>query len=304
MDKLLRPKVLETDPNTVNADKLYKHWKMTFENYIEDNITAVTPGTPGDEVSLRVEQETIARNNRKKHRALINNISADIYELVSECTEYDSAIAVLDSTYIRPTNVVYSRHKLITCKQDSKSIDTFKQDLERVAKSCNFQAVTAEENKNQYIRDAFINGLSSPAIRQRLLENVGDLSLHDAFSQARALEQAQTQSSAYDSTSSVAAISELTPAQVVNETDSDPLAAAGKRNFARHNKDNNNNKNTGKCWFCGNDRHSREDCPAKGDHCKSCQKPGHWARVCNSKSSRTTLPLGAIGRSPPDPTLA
>jgi hypothetical protein len=47
---------------------------------------------------------------------------------------------------------VYNRHKLITCKQDSsQSIDRFKQGLQRLSKTCKFQAVTAEENKQQYV---------------------------------------------------------------------------------------------------------------------------------------------------------
>ena len=127
---------------------------------------------------------------------------------MSGCADYESAIAVLDAAYVRPTSLVYSRHKLLTHKQ-SESIDVFKQDLERFAKSCDFKAVTAEENKNQYIRDAFIAGLSSPQIRQRLLENMGDLSLNDAFTQARALEQAQSHSAAYEN-QTVAAITDNT----------------------------------------------------------------------------------------------
>jgi len=150
-----------------------------------------------DENAEEVEEASA----RKRMYALFNNISAElIFELVSECNEYDSAIQVLDTAYIKPTSVVYNRHKLITCKQDSsQSIDRFKQELQRLAKTCKLQAVSAEENKQQYIRDAFINGISSPHIRQRLLENVGELSLDDAFTQAKALEQAQTQSASYDS---------------------------------------------------------------------------------------------------------
>ena len=212
MDRLLRPKIFETEPSAVNAEKLYRHWKVTFENYLDTNITAVTPGTEGDGTSLAAERTARADNNRKKRHALFNNVSSDIFELIEHSVDYDAAIAVLDATYIRPTSVVYSRHKLITSKQESQSMDSLKQNLERTAKSCNFQAVTAEQNRNQYIRDAFINGLSSSHIRQRLLENIGDLSLEDAFTQARALEQAQSQSNAYEN-NEVAAMPESTQHQ-------------------------------------------------------------------------------------------
>jgi len=172
MDRLLRPKVFQTEASDPNAEKLYRHWKMTFQNYLETFIPAVAANDENAE-------EVAEASARKRMYALFNNISAElIFELVSECNEYDSAIQVLDTAYIKPTSVVYNRHKLITCKQDSsQSIDRFKKKLQRLAKTCKFQAVSAEENKQQYIRDAFINGISSPHIRQRLLENVGELSL-------------------------------------------------------------------------------------------------------------------------------
>ena len=52
MDRLLRPKTLETEPTDPNAEKIFKHWKLTFENYLESTITAVTPGTQVDDASL------------------------------------------------------------------------------------------------------------------------------------------------------------------------------------------------------------------------------------------------------------
>ena len=316
MDRLLRPKIFETEPSTVNAEKLYRHWKVTFENYLEANIAAIPTATPGDAASEAAERTATAAANRKKKQALFNNVSSDIFELIEHSADYDAAIAVLDATYIRPTSVVYCRHKLITSKQESQSIDTFKQHLERTAKSCNFQAVTAEQNKNQYIRDAFINGLSSSHIRQRLLENIGDLSLEDAFAQARALEQAQSQSSAYEN-HEVAALPDSTPQQptLIQENDKDSLGAAGNNrnnslnsgrntnNNYRNNRRNNRSQQQNSCYFCGNQRHpqGRSACPAQGHVCKNCGKLHHWERVSNSSPA---LPVGAVGGPPPDPALA
>lgn len=73
---------------------------------------------------------------------------------------------MLQNAFIKPVSEIYNRHSLITCKQDPhQPIDNFMQNLERIAKTCNFQAVTAIENKNQYVREAFINGLNSSIIR-------------------------------------------------------------------------------------------------------------------------------------------
>ena len=38
-----------------------------------------------------------------------------------------------------------------------------------------------------------------------------------------------------------------------------------------------------KCFFCGNDFHKRNDCPAKEAKCNSCGKMGHFRAVCKSK---------------------
>ena len=144
MDRLLRPKTLETEPTDSNAEKIFKHWKLTFENYLDSTITAVPAGTPGDADSLAAEQTAITANNRKKLHGLINCISPDIFEMIESAT-YDTAIDSLTKLYVRPTSVVYNRHQLITCKQDAgQSIDTFLQNLQRLAKTCDFKDFTAE----------------------------------------------------------------------------------------------------------------------------------------------------------------
>ena len=61
--------------------------------------------------------------------------------------------------------------------------------LGKLAQGCKFEAVDVNQNKEQYMRDAVINGISSTYIRQRLLEN-WELSLADAYQQARALKRA------------------------------------------------------------------------------------------------------------------
>ena len=235
MDRLLRPKTLETQSTAPNAEKLYKHWKTTFENYLQSCIPAVTPGVQGDDASLETARAAREAAELKKLHALQNNISHEIFELIMDSEKYEDAIAILDAAYIRPTSVVYNRHKLITCKQDAgQSIDTFLQELQRISKSCNFLAVTAEQNRNEYVRDAFINGISSSNIRQRLLENMGDLSLDQAHTQARALEQAQTQSASYENS---------TVAALVPDSNDEPLAAADFDENRSNNSSNNSNSN-------------------------------------------------------------
>ena len=66
--------------------------------------------------------------------------------------------------HIKPTNIVYNRHQLITCKQyPMKPVHLYMQELKHIAKTCNFEVVMAEQNK-QYLCDAFINGINSTYI--------------------------------------------------------------------------------------------------------------------------------------------
>ena len=296
MDRLLRPKTFETETTDPNSEKLYKHWKVTFENYVEEFIPAPAPATSGDATSIATHAAAVTSVARKKKLALINNVSANVYELISDSATYEDGMRALDAAYLRPKSVIYNRHKLITSKQDAgQSIDTYLQNLQSLAKDCNFVAVTAEQSKNQYIRDAFINGIASASIRQRLLENSGNLSLEEASTQARALEQAQSQSASYENSGSVAAMAN------VEEDDSDTLAATGYQNKLRNNNGSSNNSNKNnfkisskneKCYFCNQPRHQRSVCPARNDVCNGCGKKGHWAKVCRSPSSV----LGAVGR--------
>ena len=150
MDRLLRPRIFETEPTDSQAEKSFKHWKMTFENFVEEHLPVTPAPDTNDAAAVTAAATAEASRKRKLHSALINNISANIHDLIAECTDYDSAMTVLQGIYVQPTNVVYNRHVLITTKQNpGQSIDNFKHELERLAKTCNFQAVSAEENRKQ-----------------------------------------------------------------------------------------------------------------------------------------------------------
>ena len=60
-------------------------------------------------------------------------------------------------------------------------------------KDCNFKNVTAQQYRDDCIRDDFISGISNGTFRQRLLEKES-LSLQEAYDTAWSLELAQKQS--------------------------------------------------------------------------------------------------------------
>ncbi|GFR79069.1 hypothetical protein ElyMa_000547000 [Elysia marginata] len=157
MDRHLRPAVLTTDPSSPDALKTWRNLKRTFDFFLESLPTTPAPN---------------------KLATLVNFVGPSIYELIAESDSYKTAIKVLDGVYDKPKNEIFAWHLLSCCKKEpGQSLDQYLQKLKNLAKDCNFQAVSAEVHKNEAIRDAFISGLISPQIRQRLLEKKTNLTL-------------------------------------------------------------------------------------------------------------------------------
>ena len=111
-------------------------------------------------------------------------------------------------------------------------------------------AVSAKLHKKEAIRDAFISGILSNKIRQRLLED-HNLSLQNAFDKARSLEIAQKNAETYCVGPSQLVIPSKTIANMKPKlaecsSDEEHIAAIIR-----------------KCKYCWNKRHARKFCPAK-----------------------------------------
>ena len=105
---------------------------------------------------------------------------------------------MLENLYVKTPNEIFARHLLATTRQTpGQSLNDFVQKLQGLGKDCSFRPVTAQVYREKMVRDAFINGIISSSIRQRLLEN-RELTLRDAVRQANTLQLAQQNSLAYD----------------------------------------------------------------------------------------------------------
>ena len=129
------------------------------------------------------------------------------------------------------------------------------------------------------IRDAFINDISSHAIRQCLLEN-SVLALERAFEQARTLDSTKKSSETYaangNSVGLVASTSKATDMPTERTGTETPTSAAVTNNTSQL------------CYFCGRGYHSRSNCPSKNSTCYKCNKKGHFAKVYKSKGKDNT----------------
>lgn len=192
-----------------------------------------------------------------KLQLLTNYLAPEVYQYISESGTFENAIDTLESLYVKPRNEINARHCLATRRQlAGESVNQYLQSLRQLSKDCNLKNVTAEQNKNEYIRDAFISGLSCPHIRQRLLENT-ILTLDAAYDQARALEMAEQHSASYSG------LSGTTAASTKETGDQDPKALEATTAGALK---------SGKCYFCERENHPRTQCPARNVECRSCGK--------------------------------
>ena len=255
----MKPERLSVDPNSQDAAKQWKHWARTFENYLES-----------------LEQERRDRDPAiNKLRILTNSVDYKVFDYIEDSESYDAAIATLKALYVKTPNTVFARHRLATAKQQpGQTLSEFLQKLQSLSKDCEFQAVTAEVHRQEAVRDAFINGLLSSAIRQRLLEN-RELNLDTAFTQANSLDLAQQHSQAYDT---------LKGAQVMAV----PTHNSDENSSSSDEKDHTASVSKPKkpCYFCGSKLpHLRRNCPARNALCFKCQKRGHFSKCCKSQRS-------------------
>ena len=270
MNRLLKPDRLDLDPNSPTAAKEWKHWFRTFDNFIIECGTEPAPD---------------------KFRAIINLISHNVFDYVEDCTDYDSVVVTLEGLYIKSPNEMFARHLLVIRRQQpGESLDEFHQSLRKLSKDCNLKAVSAEQHREELLRDYFINGLYSSLIRQRLLDNK-TLSLQTAYDQANSLDLAQKNAESYSMSGGVAhaaaiackhAVVDSELSTSVDQTQPPPLAAVIQK----------------KCYFCGNQYHQRRNCPAREVTCNNCGVKGHFAKVCLSKKRQNSAGTTATLYSP------
>ena len=273
MERLLKPDRLNTDPNAGTGFGLLRIFSLSYLRKVSTNLVC---------------------SRTMYHRK---------YSCISKSTEYDRAIVVLNELFVKPKNEVFARHVLATRSQQmAESLDEDLQVLKTVSKDCNYQFVTAVQNRDNAIRDASIAGLQSSHIRQRLLENK-TLDLATMFDQARALEFAQKSYESYGFTAHPveAAMTLSTPPDSDNSSDRGSSAATGQ-SYSQGSK----------WYFCGYLKHPRSKCPAREATCHKYQRRGHFAKVCranpttNPTRSRTSSAMSfpTTGCSPESTTSA
>jgi len=179
------------------------------------------------------------------------------FPIIEDCQSFEEAMQLLDSKFHKKGSSIMSRHKLRNQKQhENESIELFMSILRSLARKCPVKALTADQYREILICDAFVAGLQSNSIRQRLLESSED-SLENLYNLALTLELA------IEDTKNLSQV----PAQ------SPSIFAASKS----------------ACFWCGGTPHQKTKCPARNSQCRKCQKQEHWEAECQSLQTRQSI---------------
>ncbi|XP_068243600.1 uncharacterized protein [Palaemon carinicauda] len=152
MDKFLRPSPIDVDPESADAEDKWIMWHDNFEAF----CAGINPDLNPDKLAL-----------------LRAHVSCKLFKIIKSTTTYATAISLLKARFVKQKSEVFARYKLATCKQQSdETLDTFFMDnLKGLASEYSFTDYTASKAEELAIKDSYIMGMASNAIRQRLLEN-------------------------------------------------------------------------------------------------------------------------------------
>ena len=268
--KCLRPQIFETDVNAPDSAKKWKQWKKTFEDYVS-----------------RIEGATA----RDKLDILVSLLDTSVYSYVSECDAYDDAVARLENAYVKPVNEIFARHRLNTCKQNpDESLEDFLERSKSLSNNCNFTDCTAAQiRETAAIRDAFISGMQSGFIQQRILED-NVLALNDVFDKARRLNEARKNASLYDLAQNPRSSDYTAASCSSQEIQDEELCQAAVCASSGRSSNCTNSASSGQslCFFCGGSSHKRAQCPARQMNCYKCGRKGHFAKKVSFPITRIT----------------
>ena len=170
---------------------------------------------------------------------------------------YDELTNQLNSYFGFHRNTLFERAKFNRRKQLSgESVETFIQDLYRIAEGCGYGRL-----KDELIRDRIIVGVLDDSLSDRLQMNE-ELTLQDAVKMARQVEARK-----------------LSNKIMRGETENITVNYVKKKNTWNGNR----RQLEEKCQWCGYERHPRSKCPAKDVICDACKKHGHFKTVCWSQ---------------------
>lgn len=178
---------------------------------------------------------------------------------------FDVVLAKFDEYFVPRRNVIHERacfHQRL--QRPGEKAETFIRALYELSEHCDFGA-----NREENIRDRIVVGILDKEV-SRKLQLMKDLTLAVTIETVRQSEEVASQVSMQGEATGV-----------VHEVNK-----FNRNTKFRGKQRGGNEKGSGKCGKCGKERHSKDgNCPARESTCNTCNKVGHWSRVCRNKKA-------------------
>ena len=244
-----------------------------------------TAGTRWKKYLSRFELLVTAMNldtQAKRKKALLLHFAGeevyDIYDTFSDEQKggdneegYQKCVKSLTDHFEPKKNLEYETFKFRQARQEeNETVDTFCTRLRLLAATCEFGDV------NREIKAQILQGCNSTRLRRRALRD--EMTLDKLLETARALELSDVQAKEMEAEKEVRV-------SYVKKGKSKNYQSQYQNKDAKRSSDKSNSQSKHACGWCGGEeKHSRQDCPAKDRLCNACHKKGHYWFVCRSNS--------------------
>lgn len=266
------------------------------------NINPYTPGTDFDSYEDRINQFFVVNNIKEdKKTALFITISGEaMYEILKSLTHpekpstkpYADLIKLVQGHFTPKRNKRAERYRFYKAAQEtSETLSEFIIRLKSLAQTCKFgdfldAEVGEEVGKyklkilDEALTDRFITGLRNEKIKQHLF-NDDAADFEKCCQKALQFEMVEKESRSKTDASVNNIRGNANRSRSVKRSSAD--SQNSNKSFAR-NRSQSQNKTNSECRRCGR-HHDERNCPAREWKCYTCQKTGHIAPMCRSKSS-------------------
>lgn len=196
---------------------------------------------------------------------------------------FNAVLDRFDKHFVIRRNIIFERAKFNMRKQQAgESSEAFITDLHKLSEFCEYG-----ELHDDLVRDRIVVGVRDDKLSEKLQLDSA-LTLEKAISIVRQSEQVRLQQSVLRGTAeptenSSADVNHVNSSQHDNKSSrkifvktSPSIHSSFTQQSTRRTSDSQ------KCNYCGKNRHSRDQCPARDLKCHACSKIGHFRSVCRS----------------------
>lgn len=256
----------------------WKKWKQRFNIYLE--ASDYDSASDKKKISLLLNAlgvEGIELYNTFDFKE--DGESASSEEGSASQTSLDTVLKRFDEHFQARVNVTFERHLFFMRDQKpGESVDRYVTALRTLASTCELGTL-----RESLIRDRLVCGLSSAAVKERLLRT-SSLTLQKAIDSCRAAEAAKEQVQVIEKPLDDES---LGASQVIEKPSYDESVDAvqfsKKNSFQSASEKSPSSDKCGRCGYV----HGAKRCPARGKTCNACRGLGHFASVCRTKKTRS-----------------